>query len=89
MSVAVSDGCKTGTAPVYLDGTIAHFGMSHSGQKSPKQLRLPAGKTTHEHLGRIVPEEDLRLLRLTQDASAVRSVALPRSREIPGVGEKP
>jgi hypothetical protein len=25
-----------------------------------KRLRLPAGKNTHEHMGRIVPKEDLR-----------------------------
>jgi hypothetical protein len=28
------------------------------GQKCPKRLRLPAGKSTHEHMGRIVPEAD-------------------------------
>jgi len=29
------------------------------GQKCPKRLRLPAGKNTHEHMGRIVPGEDI------------------------------
>jgi SAM domain (Sterile alpha motif) len=28
--------------------------MSQMGQKCPKRLRLPAGKSTHEHMGRIV-----------------------------------
>jgi hypothetical protein len=28
------------------------------GQKSPKRLRLPVGKNTHERMGRIVPEPD-------------------------------
>jgi hypothetical protein len=29
------------------------------GQKCPKRLRRPAGKTTHEHMGRIVPSADI------------------------------
>ena len=29
-------------------------------QKYPKRLRLPAGKNTHEHMGRIVPGRDAR-----------------------------
>ena len=29
------------------------------GQKYPKRLRPPAGKTTNQHMGRIVPQEDI------------------------------
>jgi hypothetical protein len=29
--------------------------MTAMGQKCPKQLRLPASKNSHEHMGRIVP----------------------------------
>jgi hypothetical protein len=32
--------------------------MSQIGQKCPKRLRLPAGKSIHEHMGRIVPNRD-------------------------------
>jgi hypothetical protein len=35
-----------------------HPGRSLVGQKYPKRLRLPAGKNTHEHMGRIVPGTD-------------------------------
>jgi hypothetical protein len=37
-------------------------GLRHGGgvgQKCPKRLRLPAGKSTYEHMGRIVPFSDL------------------------------
>ena len=34
--------------------------MSELGQKCPKVLRLPAGKNTHEHMRRIVPNPDSR-----------------------------
>jgi hypothetical protein len=36
--------------------------MTALGQKCPKQLRLPAGKNTHERMGRIMPDSDIRLL---------------------------
>ena len=32
--------------------------MTEMGQKCPKPLRLPAGKNTDEHMGRIVPRKD-------------------------------
>ena len=32
--------------------------MSQMGQKCRKRLRLPAGKNTHEHMGRMVPKGD-------------------------------
>jgi hypothetical protein len=38
-----------------------HLGSRRSqwGQKYPKRLRLPAGQSTHEHMGRIVPGKDI------------------------------
>jgi hypothetical protein len=46
-------------------------------------------RSTYEHLGRIVPKEDLRLLRFAHDASALRSVCASAISGNSGVGEKP
>jgi hypothetical protein len=44
------------------EGVLANRGIwlakSAPAQKCPKRLRLPTGKNTHEHMGRIVPEPD-------------------------------
>jgi hypothetical protein len=33
--------------------------MSLLGQKCPKRVRLPAGRSPYEHMGRIVPNPDI------------------------------
>jgi len=47
------------------------------GQKCPKQLRLPAGKSTHEHTGRIVPGADINRCARPPDVLR-RCVRVPR-----------
>jgi TolB-like protein len=51
--------------------------MSLMGQKCPKRLRLPAGKTTHEQWGRIVPLSDIsRVARSPDPSYNISSVGL-------------
>jgi len=59
------------------------------GQKRPKLPRLPAAKSTTEQSVKFVPKEDLRLLRLAHDVSALRSVCTSAISGNSGVGERP
>jgi hypothetical protein len=48
-------------------------------QKCPKRLRLPGGKNTHEHMGRIVPQKVIpapRLLSKDPSLSSKRLVSI-------------
>jgi hypothetical protein len=51
--------------------------MAEMGQKYPKRLRLPAGKSAYEHMGRIVPKPVI---------SETYSITLCRATSFAGTG---
>jgi hypothetical protein len=61
-------------------GSLRTKSMSEMGQKYPKRLRLPAHTNTHEHMGRIVPKEDLPVPAPQENVPGATMVAFDQSR---------